>query len=305
MKIGLFLIMQQPGSVSIQTAIHSAIRDAEEAEDLGFNTVWIAEHHGTDYSICTSPSVIAAAIAAKTSIIGIGYGVNVVPFHQPRRLVEDIALVDQLSGGRVVAGFGSGYSKLEYDIVGVDYELRGQATFETLTTAFDLWSDGKNGIKCFQKPHPPIVVACRSEDAIRSVAQSGHGILLLGGLDRIERSAKVYREVMGNEGYVGVLRHVLMHNDDARIASPVYEATSWLITRMRALTGDDSSVNDDDVRGYLNERCSIGKPNQVAADLRQIADFGVSELICWSRWGGLSDDIVLNSMKLQTKLLDM
>ena len=48
MKIGLFLIMQQPGSVSIQTAIHSAIRDAEEAEDLGFNTVWIAEHHGTD-----------------------------------------------------------------------------------------------------------------------------------------------------------------------------------------------------------------------------------------------------------------
>ena len=50
--------------------------------------VWIAEHHGTEYSVCTAPSVVAAAIATRTSKIGIGYGINVAPFHQPRRLAD-------------------------------------------------------------------------------------------------------------------------------------------------------------------------------------------------------------------------
>ena len=83
MRFSTFQIMpQRPGATSHQI-IQEALREIEFSEQLGFDNVWLTEHHGTEYGLCASPSVLAAAVAVKTHRLGIGYAVNVTPLHHP------------------------------------------------------------------------------------------------------------------------------------------------------------------------------------------------------------------------------
>src|SRR5438445_3676355 len=84
------------------------------AEELGFEAVWIGEHHFGRY-ICPSPAVVAAAIARSTKKMRIGTAVALLPHHDPLRLAEDYAMVDLLSGGRLDFGVGRGFIKTIYD----------------------------------------------------------------------------------------------------------------------------------------------------------------------------------------------
>ena len=86
------------------------------AEELGFHSAWIAEHHFTRYGLGSAPLVIAANIMARTSKIRIGTAVLVPPLHHPVRLAEEVSVLDVLSDGRVDVGFGRG---------GPGYEFRG------------------------------------------------------------------------------------------------------------------------------------------------------------------------------------
>lgn len=85
------------------------IEQAEAADDLGYEAIWLAEHHFTDYGILPSPAVLGAAIAERTTRLRIGTAVSVLPFHDPRRLAEDYATLDVISGGRLDFGIGRAY----------------------------------------------------------------------------------------------------------------------------------------------------------------------------------------------------
>lgn len=95
------------------------------AEDIGLDTAWFAEHHFTNYSISVSPLMMAAHMAAVTRRIRLGTAVIVLPLYQPMRVAQEIALVDQLSGGRLVLGIGTGYQPFEFERYGVDVTRRG------------------------------------------------------------------------------------------------------------------------------------------------------------------------------------
>lgn len=103
-RLGLFLILPAPAGEFQANVIDTALADAVRAEALGFDAVWVTEHHGSDYGWCSSPSVLAGALAVQTKRIEIGYAVNVTPLHHPIRLAEDVATVDRLAHGRVIAG---------------------------------------------------------------------------------------------------------------------------------------------------------------------------------------------------------
>lgn len=295
MQSGLFLIMARAGDDSVRDALTAAVDDAVLAEELGFDRVWVTEHHGTDFGTCTSPSVVAAAIAARTRAIGIGYAINVTPFHAPRRLAEDIAAVDHLSAGRVWAGFGSGYSPVEYARMGVDFDRRAAVSRDSTREVVRLWRSGE--VPAFRSPHPPVVVACRTLAAIRGVARAGHGVLLLGQAQRLERGLRTYREVAGDGGYVGVLRHILIHGRDRDATAAVRAATRWTLQAMADLTGHDGAVADTRIDDYLRERAFLGSAARVRDQVRTLTDLGVTELLCWVRWGGLPDDLVRDSMR--------
>src|SRR5262249_50500408 len=104
MRFGVFLIGQQIGVRSAAEGVAAVIAGAEQAQRLGLEVCWLAEHHFPRYGSFGSAAVALAAIAARTSTIRIGSAVAVVPLHNPLRLAEDLALVDLISGGRLIAG---------------------------------------------------------------------------------------------------------------------------------------------------------------------------------------------------------
>ena len=84
------------------------------SEELGYDSVWLTEHHFIDYGISTSPMALAAAIAARTERLTIGLAAVILPFHDPIRLAEEIAFVDILSRGRLRVGIGRGNRPVEF-----------------------------------------------------------------------------------------------------------------------------------------------------------------------------------------------
>jgi alkanesulfonate monooxygenase SsuD/methylene tetrahydromethanopterin reductase-like flavin-dependent oxidoreductase (luciferase family) len=106
---------------------------AAEAQRLGVASIWVSEHHGEVDGYCPSPVVAGAALAAAAPGCHIGQGITLAPLHgHPLRLAEDLAVLDNLSGGRVEIGLGQGYRPAEFDMFGLPYARRTRAFEEAL-----------------------------------------------------------------------------------------------------------------------------------------------------------------------------
>ena len=118
-RIGIGLWSGQDGDP------RDAVVLAADAEQAGFDSFWVTEHHGMPDGYLPSPLTLLAALAPVTRRIELGTGVLVAPLHHPLRIAEDAAVVDRLSGGRLVLGLGLGYAEHEYRAFGVDPTTRG------------------------------------------------------------------------------------------------------------------------------------------------------------------------------------
>ena len=190
MKIGYSLSNNQ-GMEDIQGVIDLATR----CEDLGFDSVWASEHvFNVSYVYDRigdkpyyEPLTVLTYVAAKTSTIGLGTSVLVLPYHNPIRLAKVAATLDVLSGGRVMLGVGVGVIEEELEAMGSPFAERGAITDETIAIMKELWTNedpsyqGKyhsfSGMKFtpkpVQKPHIPIIIGGTSKAAIRRAARSG------------------------------------------------------------------------------------------------------------------------------------
>ncbi|MEZ2389079.1 LLM class flavin-dependent oxidoreductase [bacterium RCC_150] len=119
MEFGLFdsfdLGDESPGQV-----LESRLRLAEEAERLGLDRYHVTEHHGTPLSVCPSPNLFLTALTQRTRRMRIGTLIYVLPMYEPVRFAEELAVIDQLSGGRLDFGVGRGVSPYELEYLGVD-----------------------------------------------------------------------------------------------------------------------------------------------------------------------------------------
>ena len=164
------------------------------AENHGFDDVWLSEHHFIDDGYLPAMLPAAAAIAARTKKIRILLGVLLMPFHNPVRLAEDIAVVDIISGGRFELGVGVGYKVEEFEGFAVPFGERGARTNEALgilrpllggeTVTFKGKFFELNKVKLtpepIQKPHPPIWVGGFTPAALRRAARYGDGFTAPG-----------------------------------------------------------------------------------------------------------------------------
>ena len=119
------------GDQSGDGAVYAAeYRLADRSEHLGFDSVWSVEHHFNGYAMCPDPLNFLTYIAARTSRVKLGTMVVVAPWHHPIRVAEDVSVLDQISGGRVILGVGRGVSKTEFDGFGLDMNLSRQQLIE-------------------------------------------------------------------------------------------------------------------------------------------------------------------------------
>ena len=136
MQFGWLTLSLSPSPDEDRVRIDQQIEQVCEAERLGFSDVWLTEHYFTGESVYNDAIVFAAALAMRTSHIRLGFAVVQMPFHHPVRLATQLALLDNLSGGRIDVGVGRGTVYNEYEFVG--YGLRSHDSRDRMAESMEI-----------------------------------------------------------------------------------------------------------------------------------------------------------------------
>lgn len=204
------------GTFGDDPGVDGCLRVADEAERLGFDSVWVHDHVVMPSGVTSrylynatgdspfapeqhihDPLVVMAAIAARTERVAIGTSVLVVPYRNPLVLAKQLATIDRVSHGRVVLGIGVGWMREEFEALGLEHLWadRGAVTDEWMAVCIDLWT--QQGPSSFagrwvrytdvganprpaQVPHIPIWVGGKTAPALRRVARYGSGYHSVG-----------------------------------------------------------------------------------------------------------------------------
>ena len=206
MRVGVMMNLQAPNLEPPDNIISRGIEVAQAADELGFHSVWLTEHHFSSYGYSPTPLMLLVKIAGLTRNIRLGTAVLVVPFHHPLQLAEEIALADMLTDGRLEVGFGRGYQPYEFVRFGQNMEEsrgRYEEGLDIITQALESGFVTYNGTyyqipetyimpKCVQKPHPPYWVAAQSEESTRMAVQRGMNILTAATGPRAQEAVKFW-----------------------------------------------------------------------------------------------------------------
>jgi probable F420-dependent oxidoreductase len=178
--------------LGFEATTEGILKTATKAEELGFDAVFVNDHiivdespRSDDWANTYDPFIALSFIAAHTTRIPLGTSVLIMPYRNPIATAKMMATLDQMSGGRVIAGIGVGWSEAEYQALGVPFRERGARTDEYLRIWKACWTPGKVSFdgkffsfsnmrispKPLQQPHPPIWVGGSSPAALRRAAE--------------------------------------------------------------------------------------------------------------------------------------
>jgi alkanesulfonate monooxygenase SsuD/methylene tetrahydromethanopterin reductase-like flavin-dependent oxidoreductase (luciferase family) len=191
-RFGIFTIFDYwPRVKSTAQYFSDILQLAQRAEELGYDSFWVSEHHFTNYGgILPRPQILLGALAQRTGKIRLGTAVSLVPFDSPVRLAEDFALIDILSGGRLDFGVGRGLFSFEYDGLGVEPDEGRARLEEGVKVIREAWQSEQLSYagrftnvhnltilpRPLQKPHPPLYVAAVSPESYEWAGREGHSI---------------------------------------------------------------------------------------------------------------------------------
>jgi alkanesulfonate monooxygenase SsuD/methylene tetrahydromethanopterin reductase-like flavin-dependent oxidoreductase (luciferase family) len=318
-RIGLFQLLPSPEGRSDGDVVAAALRDAVFAEERGFDSVWIAEHHASSFGLVGAPSVYAAAVAARTSRIAVGLAVAVVPLHHPLRLAEEIAWLTHVSGGRLLVGLGPGFSGFEFAAYGVPLEERHARFQEGAAIVRRLLCGDGSGWKgrfwtippVALRPRPaggppPLLRACSGAASAVEAARDGMGVLLglqpretLAGTIAAYRDARLAVGTPAAEtdreiGRFRLLRRVVLAETASRAEGEARRALAWE-TEMSRRIGAHAGPSDAaaPIAGAI-----VGTPRMALDELRGLADLGIRHVIAWTSFGDLPEASVRRTMEL-------
>ena len=258
------------------------IRLAQRIEELGWHSYFVIEHQNSPVGRCTAPSVYLSAIASNTSTLRFGGMIWQLPFYHPLRLAQDVAMLDQISRGRVEFGTGVGVHEHEFIRWGVDYYQRHEIAEEVLDVVKLAWTQDEVTYKGrffqfeealpqpkpFQEPHPPIWAAVHSDSSIEHAARMGYNMAKNGDTDDIVADKfDLYRRVRRESGHATDPRIFLMRavhvaetdeqaHEEARqyIATGVARVGGGPIANTRVGWGSNSRGMGRDSEAFDNKR---------------------------------------------------
>ena len=235
-NFGLWYDLRNPApwAIPFETLYGQCLDQIAEAERLGFDSVWLTEHHFCDDGYTPSPLVVAAAIGARTRRMRIGTNLIVLPLHNPVRIAEDAASVSLLTGGRFDLGVGIGYRELEFREFGRQLAHRKSLMEESVAIIRRAWAgericfSGKRfnvgDVRVLPAPEhlPKLYLGGMVEAAIDRAARIGDGFLSTGGigqdvyLDCLRRNGRA-----ADEGVIIAGHWAIVSDDPEREAAMV------------------------------------------------------------------------------------
>jgi alkanesulfonate monooxygenase SsuD/methylene tetrahydromethanopterin reductase-like flavin-dependent oxidoreductase (luciferase family) len=212
MHVGMATVFQNPARARTDREVYAnELRLADLAEPLGFKSIWGVEHHFTDYTMCPDVLQFLAYMAGRTERVELGSMVVVLPWHDPLRVAEEVAMLDQLSDGRVTLGIGRGLARVEYE--GFRLEM-AESRARFIESAECLISALENGYceydgEFIKQPRRDVrpapfrtfrgrtYAAAISPESSRILAELGVGMLIIPQKpwDEVARELNAYRQV--------------------------------------------------------------------------------------------------------------
>jgi alkanesulfonate monooxygenase SsuD/methylene tetrahydromethanopterin reductase-like flavin-dependent oxidoreductase (luciferase family) len=339
-KVSLFYELQLPRPWHENSELNlyqNSLTELELADDLGFHTVWVTEHHFQEEKCHLScPEVLMGALTQRTKRIRIGHGIAQMPpgINHPIRVAERVSTLDLLSGGRIEFGIGESSSEAELGGFRVDpgrkQDMVNEATAVAISAMADTPFPGFEGEfvsvpprnvvpKPLQKPHPPLWLACSRRETVSRAARSAVGALAFQFVDPEDASSVVddYYTLLENEG-VPIGRAV--NANTAFVSFAVCAATeeeAWKRAhdhvgfftygaKHYAVNGVHkpgvTSLWDGFVaggrQGSLGGSASIGTPDQVRDVLTRFEKAGVDQLSLIVQHGAFTHEMVMETIEL-------
>jgi len=301
------------------------------ADQLGYETVWIARHHGTaGFSHTSSPEVLFGALAVQTSRIRLGFGVELLPLVHPVYVAERAATLDVVSNGRVDVGTGRTMGENQIRLFGVDPETTRARWLESIRTLPQLWTE--RGVehhgtywnwdheitvvpRVVQRPHPPLWVAASRNESAALAGYYGLGMLMSSfrSPQDLEEDFAAYKGAVSQPSdQIGLFTNdqaslvtvAICHEpgDQAARERARAAALNYLAAVRRGYgqnQGAAASINtipDSDVfdAGIL----LVGDPDYMIGAVEKAGAIGADRMMLLTQLGGLPHDDVMTSLRL-------
>ncbi|MFZ5834270.1 MAG: LLM class flavin-dependent oxidoreductase [Pseudomonadota bacterium] len=350
MKFGVFYELQLPrpwNEGDEHRLFHEALDQVVLADRLGFDYAWEVEHHFLDeYSHASSPEVFLSFAAARTKNIRVGHGIRqVIPnYNHPARTAEGIASLDLLSNGRLDFGIGEGATRLELGGFNIPAKEKRAMALEAAEQVANMLVlepypgfEGKyfsmpcrNVVpKPFQKPHPPMWMACTNRDTIKVAARNGLGALSFSFINPEEARtwSEIYYGIIKSEECVpighfvnpniAIVSNFSLHQDRAEAIRRGHEGFEFFSYAMNALVAHDTVPGRTNLWGeYLKQRgdrteqiireskqqgyrkSGIGTPDDMKVHLRAFQDTGIDQVIFMQQAGRNKHEHICESLEL-------
>ncbi len=305
------------------TYFNEALQEAVYGEELGFDSVWLEEHHSIRNHYWPSPLMALAGIATRTTRVLLGTDIVVLPFYHPVRVAEDMSMLDLISGGRAIFGAAIGYRPPEFELYDINLEDRGARYVEMLKIIRALWTEDQVeykgrffNIKGCIEPRPahpiPIWLGGWGELSLKRAATLGDAWIPgpTANLEKLLSAQKQYRAFLSDAG-----------KNPGDTPTPLTREVVIAETRERAweLSEKYVMVNYRDEYGggwkhpligsqdqtpvalesLSNDRFIVGNPDDCILQIRRFVEaFGVDHLVCRLYFAGMPHDHIMSELRL-------
>src|SRR6266542_1185464 len=340
MKFGYFSLTDNPPGYAERQVNHNqlildVVEQAIAADQLGFHSAWLPEHHFGLFGVLPVPSQALSYIAARTTRILLAPGTAVLPINNPVRMAEEYALLDLLSDGRAVFCAGRGYDEREYSGFETPFAESRTRFDEELLLVRKLLSEERvtwhgqhhhitEPITIYPRPlrqsHPPIYVACFSEPTMRMAAENGFNIIfapfaaamMFGSLAEAVARFKELATAAGYPESKAMCSYFTCLADSESEVRAAQERLLFYLKNVAPAFPSNPETAPPHIRYFvdivdrinrmqpqdLGERSIVtGTRDQVVDHLRRVEAAGISEVICYFNFGLLPHAQTLHQMR--------
>ncbi len=304
MKFGVLQFFSWPGRRGELNDVYArALERVRVMDQNPYDCVWIAEHHFSTYNVCPSIHLMAMHFAANSRNLRIGTGVSLAAFYDPIRHAEEVALLDNLTGGRVNWGAGSGFDPTEMRVFGVDAEEKHARFRENVDIVLAAWNSEKlayqgqyrqyQDVEVLPKPlqQPiPVWMAASSPGACEWAGSRGFNMMQdpHSSMADIQVKRDLYRNALSQNGHsangreLPLTRLIAVAPTDAEAEDVARRGAAWTTGSYakEPLAMQKQANEASPVERYVNDIILWGSPERVADELRGYeADRGIDSLI--------------------------
>ena len=334
MRFGSWVFPISQNSKNDGNVIDDTLTEIDRWEALGFDAIWLSEHHFDGATAYADPVVFAAAVAQRTKNVTIGFAVVEMALHHPVRLAAQVSLLDHLSKGRMMLGTGKGSAFNEYEYIGFGVPMSDAADsiLESEEIILQAWTGNPVKFKGkywdlafpelrpvpFQKPHPPLLRACISRESTMEMGAKKRPVLIAAQenhsiKDRLQAFTKSLEstditepEIDGILDQVWVNKNIVVAESRSEAEEIAFEGYTREQTFFKAArdkynpkSGSEGLSKPREISKKTFDNIFItGTPTDVAEQISELDSIGVKNLMMKINTGEMDQSVVFRTMDL-------